>query len=62
LLSLVAVAGLLVAGENSVKEVKMCQGKGSFVKADESIVFPNMRLMNCYSAENKTQKLSNESF
>lgn len=62
LVSLVAVVGLLVAGENTVKEVKICEGKGAFVKADETTVFPNMRLMHCYSAENKIQKLSNESF
>lgn len=62
LISLIAVAGLLVAGDNTAKEVKICETEGMLVKADRTIVFPNIREMNCFSYEKNSQKQTNESF
>lgn len=61
LISLVAVVGLLVAGENSVKEVKICDAKGSFL-INGGMVLTNMREMNCSSYQGNMPSLTNESF
>lgn len=62
LISLIAVAGLLVAGNNTAKEVKICDARGMLIKKDDTAIFPNMREMACFSYEKNSQKLSHESF
>ena len=61
LISLVAVVGLMVAGENSAKEVKICDAKGSFV-INGGMILANMREMKCSSYQGSLPSLTNESF